>query len=63
MKIINFVLLFNLLLFNSTLANSNFDKWLISFTKIALTQGISQNTINNVLINAKFLPDHRLYRI
>ena len=57
MKIINFILLFYILLFNQAYSNSNFDKWLISFTEIAYTQGISKKTIDNVLIKAKFLPD------
>ena len=57
MKIINFILLFYLLLFNQAYSNSNFDKWLISFTEIAYAQGISKKTIDNVLIKAKFLPD------
>ena len=57
MKIINYILLFYLILFNNVYANNNFDKWLISFTKTALNQGVSENTINRVLINAKFLPD------
>ena len=57
MKIINFILLFYLLLFNQAYSNSNFDKWLISFSEIAYTQGISKKTIDNVLIKAKFLPD------
>ena len=57
MKIINFILLFYLILFNYAFSNSNFDKWLISFTEIAHKQGISKKTIDNVLIKAKFLPD------
>ena len=57
MKIINFILLLYLLLFNQAYSNSNFDKWLISFTEIAYAQGISKKTIDNVLIKAKFLPD------
>ena len=57
MKVINFILFFYLILFNNVYANSDFDKWLISFTKIALNQGISENTINKVLVDAKFLPE------
>ena len=57
MKIINYILFIYLILSNQLYANTNFEKWLISFTKIAHEQGISKNTINKVLINAKFLPD------
>ena len=57
MKIINFIILFYFILLNNVHANDNFDKWLISFAKFALKQGVSENTVNNVLISAKFLPD------
>ena len=57
MKIINFILLFYLISFNNVYADDNFDKWLISFSKIAMNNGVSENTINKVLFNAKFLPD------
>jgi len=57
MKIINYILLFFLIMCNHSYANEDFDNWLISFSKIANRQGISKNTINKVLANAKFLPD------
>ena len=57
MKIINYILLFFLIMCSHSYANEDFDKWLISFSKIANKQGISKNTINKVLVNAKFLPD------
>ena len=43
--------------FNCLLADdNNFNIWLIKFNKFALNQGISQNTIDMVMKDAKFLP-------
>tara|TARA_Y100000590_G_scaffold365245_1_gene424008 strand:+ start:50 stop:1048 length:999 start_codon:yes stop_codon:yes gene_type:complete len=58
MKITKF-LCFVLLLINSNYlyANeSNFKDWLENFNKKAINEGISQKTIDTVMINAKFLP-------
>ena len=56
MKIIKFLLLY-ILTFNNVLANEDFNKWLKNFKVIALNNDISENTINLVLNDAKFLPD------
>ena len=43
--------------FNCLLADdNNFNIWLIKFNKFALNEGISQNTIDIVMKDAKFLP-------
>ncbi len=43
--------------FNCLFADdNNFNIWLIKFNKFALNQGISQNTIDMVMKDAKFLP-------
>ncbi len=56
MKIFNLILLCYLIFFNTAKANNDFNLWLSSFSKKALKNGISQNTIDEVLFNARFLP-------
>ena len=34
----------------------NFESWLESFKKVALSEGVSENTVNDTLKNIKFLP-------
>jgi len=57
-KILSFYLFLQLLIFNSTYAETNqddFKLWLNSFKKIALSKGISQETINLSFKNVVFL--------
>ena len=58
MKIINILIICFILLTNSTAySNSNnFNIWLKDFKKIALRNGISKNTFNEVMKDVKFLP-------
>ena len=58
MKIINILIICFILLTNSTAySNSNnFNIWLKDFKKIALINGISKNTFNEVMKDVKFLP-------
>ena len=37
-------------------ANNSFNEWIISFKSKALTEGITEKTINTVMNKAKFLP-------
>ncbi len=56
MKIIKaFFIIF--LILNNADANDEFNNWLNSFSKFAISEGVSQNTINLVLKNATFLPN------
>ena len=48
---------FNLLFQSKIFAEENFNLWLDNFSNLALKKGISQKTINDVLKNAKFLPN------
>ncbi len=59
MKIAKLILLIFFLIFSSSLSASEktFDEWLISFKENALNEGVSLETINLVLSNAKFLPN------
>ncbi len=57
MKIINFILVLFFLFFNQNyLYASDFEKWKNDFKKVAIREGISENTINKILSNLKFLP-------
>ena len=56
MKIIK-IIFFIFIIINNAYANEDFENWLNSFTKTALDQGISQETVSIVLKNAKFLPN------
>ena len=57
-KIITLLFLFKVLIFNSVFAatlDTDFETWLISYKKIALKKGISQETIDVAFKNVKFL--------
>ena len=58
MKIIKFIFVTILLFFNflNVYADS-FQNWKINFKKYALNQGVSANTINNLIDKTKYLPD------
>tara|TARA_B100000795_G_scaffold204382_1_gene157997 strand:+ start:25 stop:1026 length:1002 start_codon:yes stop_codon:yes gene_type:complete len=58
MKIIKYLLILFLLLFNSTLnANDNlFNKWLKNFKELALKNDISENTFDVAMSDVEFLP-------
>ena len=58
MKIIKLIFLIYLININ-ILAHANekeFNKWLVSFKVEAMNNGISENTVNNIMNKAKFLP-------
>ena len=57
MKIIKYLILLFFLTINSSYANGDFDIWLEEFSSKAIEEGISKKTVNNVLKNAKFLPN------
>ena len=57
MKIIKYLILLFFLNINSSYANIDFDVWLEEFSSKAIEEGISKKTVNNVLKNAKFLPN------
>jgi len=57
MKIINILFIIFITLSSNLYAVENFDLWLQSFSKQALDSGISKNTVNNVLKNARYLPN------
>ena len=58
MKLISIFFLISVLSFTNVYGNENinFDKWLSQFKKKALSNNISQETINLALSNVKFLP-------
>ncbi len=59
MKKINFYLSTILIIFGffSKVSAQDFQDWLSNFKNYALQEGISENTINNVMNNVKYLPD------
>ena len=57
MKIIKYSIILFFLVFKVTNANDNFDIWLDEFSAKAISQGVSQKTVNDVLKKAKFLPN------
>ena len=58
MKKFNVLLILIFIIFNNKLsANDEFIIWLETFSNKALNEGVSQETIKNVLNNAKFLPN------
>ena len=59
MKKIKFIIIIHLLIFNSSFlyANENFEEWKIKFKTYAHKQGVSLNTLNNLIDNSKFLPN------
>ena len=57
-KLYKIILLLGLLLTSPSQALSNdFNLWLDNFKSVAIDNGISQNTIDKALKNAKFLPN------
>ena len=57
MKIIKYSTIIFFLIFNVTNANENFNFWLEEFSVKAISKGVSQKTVNDVLKKAKFLPN------
>ena len=57
MKIIKYIIILIFLFQSKIFAEENFNLWLDNFSNLALKKGISQKTINDVLKNAKFLPN------
>ena len=57
MKIIKYSTIIFFLIFNVTNANENFNFWLEEFSIKAISKGVSQKTVNDVLKKAKFLPN------
>ena len=55
---IKFILIIHILSLNTYLnaADHNFNNWLENFKKIAISEGVSESTINDTLSNVKFLP-------
>ena len=56
-----FKLLFNtfflfIFLINQSLANDEFNEWLKNFKVKAISSGISEKVVNELMSNAKFLP-------
>ncbi len=56
MKIIK-IIFATFFIFSNSYANNDFESWLISFSVNASKKGISQKTIDSVLMKAKFLPN------
>ena len=54
-KILRLISLIVLTLFFTKLQAETFDLWLDNFKKKAIEQGVSKNTVNNLLSNAKYL--------
>ena len=59
MKRIRYCFLYILIVLNFSLYSyaENFEDWLVNFKKVALNNGISENTFSLVMQNAKYLPD------
>ena len=59
MKRIRYCFLYILIVLNYSLYShaDNFEEWLVNFKKVALNNGISENTFSLVMKNAKYLPD------
>ena len=43
-------------IFNSYASENSFETWLNNFKKIAINEGISEEVVNDIMDNAKFLP-------
>ena len=59
MKRIRYCFLYILIVLNYSLYShaDNFEDWLVNFKKVALNNGISENTFSLVMQNVKYLPD------
>ena len=56
-KIIKIILSLSILFISTSYGNEdNFETWLSNFKKVAISDGISKNVVNDVMGNAKFLP-------
>ncbi len=56
-KIINIILSLSILFISTSYGKeSNFETWLSNFKKVAISDGISENVVNDVMSDAKFLP-------
>ena len=56
-KIIKIILSLSILFISTAYGNeSNFETWLSNFKKAAISDGISENVVNDVMSDAKFLP-------
>ena len=56
-KIIKLILFFNILICSSSFSfEPKFEDWLKNFKKLAIQTGISENVVNDVMSEAKFLP-------
>ena len=57
-KVFTLYLIFEILILNSSFADTteeNFETWLLSYKKFALSKGVSQKTINVAFKDVKFL--------
>ena len=59
MKIIKltFVIFLSLTKFGNAVADESFEEWKINFKKFAISQGISEKTLNHHINKSKFLAD------
>tara|TARA_Y100000768_G_scaffold349311_1_gene298783 strand:+ start:448 stop:1446 length:999 start_codon:yes stop_codon:yes gene_type:complete len=56
-KIIKIILSLSILFISTSYGNEdNFETWLSNFKKVAISEGISKNVVNDVMSGAKFLP-------
>ena len=56
-KIIKIILSLSILFISTSYGNEdNFETWLSNFKKVAISDGISKNVVNDVMSDAKFLP-------
>ncbi len=49
-------LFINLFILSNSLANDDFNKWVIDFKIKAVNSGISEKVVNEIMLNVKFLP-------
>ncbi len=58
MKIIKFIIIIFLILFNSSYSNANesFEQWKVSFYNYAISEGVSENTLSIIIKDLIFLP-------
>ena len=45
-----------LVIINQSFANNDFNEWLIKFKNTAVSSGVSEDVVNEVMSGAKFLP-------
>ena len=56
MKVIKLLLVITII-FKTNAVADNFNNWIISFKKVAIQNGISTRTVDEIMNNAKFLPN------